>query len=52
MTGYALSHLLPATLGARAPYFRLLIIGVLLVGILLSRPQGILGEERQVSRMM
>lgn len=52
LTGYALSHFLPATLGARAPYFRLLLIGVLLVGILLSRPQGILGEERQVSRMM
>lgn len=52
LTGYALSHLLPATLGARAPYFRLLLIGVLLVGIMLSRPQGILGEERQVSRMM
>jgi len=52
LSGYALSHLLPATLSARAPYFRLLLIGVLLVGIMLSRPQGILGEERQVSRMM
>jgi branched-chain amino acid transport system permease protein len=52
LSGYALSHLLPPTLGARAPYFRLLLIGVLLVGIMLSRPQGILGEEKQVSRMM
>ncbi len=52
LSGYALSHLLPATLGARAPYFRLLLIGLLLVGIMLSRPQGVLGEERQVSRMM
>jgi branched-chain amino acid transport system permease protein len=51
-TGYVIDHLVPATLAARAPYFRLLVIGLLLVGILLSRPQGVLGEEKQVSRMM
>jgi branched-chain amino acid transport system permease protein len=51
-TGYAINHLVPATLAARAPFIRLLVIGLLLVGILLSRPQGVLGEEKQVSRMM
>ena len=51
-TGYAVTHLVPATLATRAPYLRLLTIGLLLVGILLTRPQGVLGEEKQVSRMM
>lgn len=51
-TGYAVTHLVPAALATRAPYLRLLVIGLLLVGILLTRPQGVLGEEKQVSRMM
>ncbi len=51
-TGYVIDHLVPATLATRAPYLRLLMIGLLLVGILLTRPQGVLGEEKQVSRMM
>lgn len=42
----------PAALQARAPYFRFILIGLLLEAILLLRPQGLLGEEKLVSRMM
>jgi len=35
---------------ARAPYIRFLIVGILLELILIYRPQGILGEEKKVSR--
>lgn len=52
LTGYVIDQVIPVTWAARAPFLRLLVIGLLLVGILLSRPQGILGEEKQVSRMM
>lgn len=51
-TGYIIDQVIPVTWAARAPFIRLLVIGLLLVGILLTRPQGILGEEKQVSRMM
>lgn len=51
-TGYLIDQVIPVTWAARAPFIRLLVIGFLLLGILLSRPQGILGEEKQVSRMM
>ena len=51
-TGYLIDQVIPVTWAARAPFIRLLVIGLLLVGILVSRPQGILGEEKQVSRMM
>lgn len=43
---------LPPALASRAPYFRLLLIGILLELVLLFRPQGILGEVRRVSRML
>jgi len=51
-TGYLINRVIPVAWAARAPFIRLLVIGLLLVGILLTRPQGILGEEKQVSRMM
>jgi branched-chain amino acid transport system permease protein len=51
-TGYAIDKIIPAAWAARGPYLRLLLIGLLLAGILLTRPQGVLGEEKQVSRMM
>jgi branched-chain amino acid transport system permease protein len=51
-TGYVIDQVIPVTWAARAPFIRLLVIGLLLVGILLIRPQGVLGEEKQVSRMM
>jgi branched-chain amino acid transport system permease protein len=38
-------------LPARSPYIRYLLIAVLLEAILLWRPQGILGEEKRVSRL-
>ena len=44
--------MIPVAWAARAPFVRLLVIGLMLVGILLTRPQGILGEEKQVSRLM
>ena len=43
---------LPLFLKARAPYIRFLVIGVLLELILIYRPQGLLGEEKKVSRML
>lgn len=51
-TGYVIDQVIPVTWAARAPFIRLLVIGLLLVAILLIRPQGVLGEEKQVSRMM
>jgi len=47
-----MTDLLPYTLKARAPYIRFLLIGVLLEIILIYRPQGILGEEKMVSKMI
>jgi branched-chain amino acid transport system permease protein len=47
-----LTNLLPLALKARAPYIRFLVIGVLLELILIYRPQGLLGEEKKVSKML
>ncbi len=47
-----LTDRLPAVLQARAPYIRFIVIGLLLEAILLTRPQGLLGEEKLVSRLM
>ena len=47
-----LTDLLPVALKARAPYIRFLIIGILLELILIYRPQGLLGEEKKVSKML
>jgi len=47
-----MTDLLPYTLKARAPYIRFLLIGILLEVILLYRPQGLLGEEKKVSKMV
>lgn len=47
-----MTDLLPYTLKARAPYIRFLLIGILLEVILLYRPQGLLGEEKKVSKLM
>ena len=47
-----LTNLLPVTLKARAPYIRFLLIGILLEIILIYRPQGLLGEEKKVSKML
>ena len=46
------TNLLPSALKARAPYIRFLLIGVLLEVILLYRPQGLLGEEKKVSKLI
>jgi branched-chain amino acid transport system permease protein len=47
-----MTDLLPFTLKARAPYIRFLLIGILLEIILIYRPQGLLGEEKKVSKMI
>lgn len=47
-----MTDLLPYTLKARAPYIRFLLIGILLEVILVCRPQGILGEEKRVSKLI
>jgi len=47
-----MTDLLPFALKARAPYIRFLLIGILLQVILLYRPQGLLGEEKKVSKLI
>ena len=47
-----MTDLLPYTLKARAPYIRFLLIGILLEIILINIPQGLLGEEKKVSKML
>ncbi len=44
--------LLPLALKSRGPYIRFLLIGILLEIILIYRPQGLLGEEKKVSKLM
>ena len=51
-TAYLTRQYVPPQYSAQAPYIRYVLIGLLLVGILLTRPQGLLGEERQVSRLL
>jgi len=46
-----MTSFLPYTFKSRAPYIRFLLIGILLEIILIMRPQGMLGEEKKVSRM-
>lgn len=45
-----ISRVVPSGLETRAPFIRYVLIGVLLVAVLLIRPRGIIGEERQVSK--
>jgi branched-chain amino acid transport system permease protein len=40
----------PAGFETRAPFIRYVLIGLLLVGFVLKRPKGIIGEERHVSK--
>ena len=47
-----LTDFMPYTLKSRAPYIRFLVIGVLLEFILIYRPQGLLGEEKKVSKLI
>lgn len=47
-----MTDLLPYTLKARAPYIRFLLIGILLEIILIYKPQGLLGEEKRISKMI
>ena len=47
-----MTDLLPYTLKARAPYVRFLLIGILLEIILIYKPQGLLGEEKRISKMI
>lgn len=47
-----MTDLMPYMLKSRAPYIRFIFIGVLLELILLYRPQGLLGEEKVVSKLI
>jgi len=47
---FAIIKIVPVSFQTRAPYIRYVFIGLLLVVFTLSRPKGIIGEERQVSR--
>jgi len=46
-----LIDMLPDVIREKGPYFRFLLIGILLEIILIYRPQGILGEEKKVSKL-
>lgn len=47
---FFIGRVVPASFQTRAPFIRFVLIGVLLVVVLLVRPKGIIGEERQVSK--
>lgn len=47
---FFIGRVVPTGFETRAPFIRYILIGLLLVVILLRRPKGIIGEERQVSR--
>lgn len=47
---FFIGKVVPASFQTRAPFIRFVLIGLLLVVILLVRPKGIIGEERQVSK--
>jgi branched-chain amino acid transport system permease protein len=49
---FAIDQTLPPFWAARAPYVRFLLIGLILEAIILLRPQGLLGEERRVSKLL
>ena len=51
VTRYLADAVMPAHLDARKPYVRFTLIGLLLTAVLLWRPRGVLGEEKQVSRV-
>ena len=51
-TTFVTDQILPPFWAARAPYLRFLLIGLILEAIILLRPQGILGEERRVSKLV
>ena len=46
-----LMDMLPDVIRDKGPYLRFLIVGILLEIILIYRPQGILGEEKKVSKL-
>jgi branched-chain amino acid transport system permease protein len=47
---FVILRIVPASFQTRAPFIRYILIGLVLVVVLLRRPKGIIGEERQVSR--
>jgi branched-chain amino acid transport system permease protein len=47
-----LTDFLPYTLKARSPYIRFLLVMILLEIVLIYRPQGLLGEEKKVSKLI
>lgn len=49
---FVTDQILPPFWAARAPYLRFLLVGLILEAIILLRPQGILGEERLVSKLL
>lgn len=51
-TDYLSRQYVPLEYSAQAPYIRYILIGLLVVTILVTRPQGLLGEEKHVSRLL
>ncbi len=50
-TAFLIRDIVPPQYSAQAGYIRFMLVGAMLVIILLVRPQGLLGEEKEVSRM-
>lgn len=49
-SGWAIATIAPVNLQAQAGALQVMLIGLLLVGTLLMRPRGLIGEELQISR--
>lgn len=47
---FFITRIVPAGFATRAPFIRYVLIGLILIVILLRRPKGLIGEERQVSK--
>jgi len=47
---YLINQVVPPGFQTRAPYIRYILIGLILVIVMVRRPKGLIGEERQVSR--
>ena len=50
LSGLIINKIVPESFQTRAPFIRFVLIGLILVIVLIKRPKGIIGEERQVSR--
>jgi branched-chain amino acid transport system permease protein len=50
-SAFFILRIVPSSFQSRAPFIRYVLIGLVLVIVLLKRPKGLIGEERQVSKL-